>query len=101
MERDYKAFRQYLKGMDKTSLRKLCRLAGFDDREMDFIVPFFGNQLSEDFIADSLCMSVDTYHKAKKKYIKRLQHFCHQIYVPEVTSYTERMRILDEYIRTN
>ena len=102
MEDDYKAFRGYLKGLDKTSLRKLCTLAGFNENEMLFIVPFFGCGKSEDFIADSLVhMSVDAYHKAKRKYIKRLQHFCHQIYRPEVTPYAERMRILDDYLRRN
>ena len=101
MESDYKAFRQYLKGLDKTSLRKFCALAGFDEQEMLFIVPFFGCGKDEGYIADMLCMSVDAYHKNKKKYVKKLQHFCHQIYLPEVTSYTERMRILDEYLRQN
>lgn len=102
MESDYKAFRKYLKGMDKTSLIKLCRLAGFNENEMLYIVPFFGCGKSEDYIADSLVhMSVDGYHKAKRMYIKRLQHFCHQIYRPEETTYTERMRKLDEYLKSN
>lgn len=102
MEDDYKAFRHYLKSLDKTSLRKLCSLAGFNESEMLFIVPFFGCGKSEDFIADNLVnQSVDAFHKNKRKYIRRLQHFCHQIYLPENTPYAERMRILDEYIRSH
>lgn len=98
MDAEYKAFRNYLKDINGTSLKQLCRLAGFTEDEIPYITLYYGEGKTEDCIADALGMSVDCYHKTKKKFIRKLQHFCHTIYYPEVTSYTERIRRLDELL---
>lgn len=98
MDAEYKAFRNYLSNINCTSLRQLCRLAGFTEDEIPYITLYYGEGKTEDCIADTLSMSVDSYHRNKKRLIRKLQHFCHTIYYPEVTSYTERIRRLDELL---
>lgn len=102
MDKDLRAFRAYLKRINTTSLKKLCSLAGFTDRETQYIVMYYGENNNEDYIADFLCIGVDAYHNAKMKLLRKLQHYCRtNIYSHETTSFHERMRLIDGYLKEN
>lgn len=98
MDEEYKAFRAYLKDINTASLKQLCSLAGFTEEEIPFITLYYGERKTEDCIADTLGVSVDCYHRTKRLLIRKLQHFCHTLYWPELTDYAERIRRLDEIL---
>lgn len=102
MDKDLRAFRSYLKCISTTSLRKLCSKAGLNDTETSIIVLYYGENKNEDFIADYLNMGVDAYHNAKMRQLIKLQHFCRtNIYHHETTSFKDRMRLIDGFLRKN
>lgn len=96
MDEDYKAFRSYLRGMNRNSLAEFCRLAGLNEKEASVIVSFYYDRRSGDSIADDMGMCRSALYRIKGNAIRRMVHFCHTKYRPENTDYDERIKRLDE-----
>lgn len=66
MDKQRNILRKCLKSIDERSLRKLCAVAMLTDIETNILAHSYSKLHSEDFIADTLFMSVGGIQKKKK-----------------------------------
>ncbi len=99
MDVERKVFSNYLKKLNKASLRKLCEITGLSEEEKMLITMYYGDGKTESFMADLLGMSISTYHNAKMKQLDRMRNYFHMhLFRPEVTAIKDRLRMIDEML---
>lgn len=99
MDDGYLAFRSYLEGLSRPKLRRLCEIAGLNEKETELITMYYCDKKSEDYIADHMQVSKSTCHRMKRAQIERIRRQLHlDLYRPEVTSYKERIKLIDEML---
>lgn len=70
-----KDFKRRIKTMCKPAFIALCDSAGLTDADKALLVPFYYEQKSEDYIADSVGMSKSAYQVRKKVLLVRLLNY--------------------------
>lgn len=99
MNEERRVFSNYLKKLNKASLRKLCEITGLSEEESKLITMYYGDGKTETFIADIFGMSANTYHNAKMKQLDRMRNYFHMhLFRPEVTAIKDRLRMIDEML---
>ena len=99
MDEEYRAFRRYLEGLSRPKLKRLCEIAELTERETELITLYYCDKKSEDYIADYLQMSKSTYHRLKRIQIEKIRRQLHlDLYRPEVTSFRERIKLIDDML---
>ena len=102
MDEEYRAFRKYLKSLNRASFMRLCEISGLTEEEARLVSLYYYDRKTEAYIADSLGMSISTYHNARMDAIGRIRNWIHlHLYRPEITSFKERIRILNEFLYKN
>ena len=99
MDEEYVVFRDYLRRLPRPKTKKLCQLCGLTEEESRLVTMYYSDKLSEDYIADCLNVSKSTYHRMRKAQIERIRRQLHlDVYRPEVTSFKDRIRLIDELL---
>lgn len=102
MDEGYRAFKRYLRGLNKDSFLKLCEAAGLREEETMLVRLYYCDGKTELYSADVLGMSLSAYHNARMEAVDRIRNWLHlHLYRPEITTFEERIRIINEFLYKN
>lgn len=102
MDEEYRTFKRYLKSLNRDSFTRLCEVSMLTEEEVRLVSMYYCERKTESYIADSLGMSISTYHNARMDAISKIRNWIHlHLYRPEMTSFKDRIRILNDFLYKN